>query len=66
MFQLLKTIFKNIGSAFMFEIIFSHSYQNNLKDTLKAFDDFKNNQMLKYVCSESVFNTQYIEIKRKC
>ena len=50
----------------MFEIIFSHSYQNNLKDTLKAFGDFKNNQMLKYVCSESVFNTQYIEIKRKC
>ena len=50
----------------MFEIIFSHSYQNNLKDTLKAFDNFKNNQMLKYVCSESVFNTQYIEIKRKC
>ena len=45
------------------------------KDTLKAFCDFTNRQksvesnvfgMRKYVCSESVFNKLYIEIKHKC
>ena len=45
-----------------------------LKDTLKAFDKFKNKQksvwsiffdIWKYVYSESVFNTLYIEIKHK-
>ena len=33
------------------------------KDTLKAFDNFKNKQQ--YVYSESVFNALYIEIKHK-
>ena len=35
-----------------------------IKDTLKAFDNFKNKQQ-KYVYSESVFNTLYIKIKQK-
>ena len=51
------------------------SVSNTLKDTLKAFDDFKNKQIvyevmffdrLKYVYSESGFNALYIEIKHKC
>ena len=46
-----------------------------LKNTLKAFNHFKNNQkvyevmffdMEKYVYSGSVLNTLYIEIKQKC
>ena len=39
------------------------------KDTLKGFNDFKNKQrkcMFFDIYSESVFNTLYIEIKRKC
>ena len=40
-------------------------------DTPKAFDDFKAYEVMffdmqKYVYSESVFNTSYIEIKHKC
>ena len=44
-------------------------------NTLKAFNNFKNKRksvlsnvfdMLKYVYSENVFNTLYIEIKHKC
>ena len=51
------------------------SVSNTLKDTLKAFDDFKNKQIvyevmffdrLKYVYSESGFNVLYIEMKHKC
>ena len=48
----------------------------SVKDTQKAFDDFKNKQksvwsiffffVMKNVYSKSVFNTQYIEIKHKC
>ena len=46
---------------------------NLIKDTLKAFDDFKNAQqkcmkkyIQKYIYSESLLNTLYIEIKHKC
>ena len=47
----------------------------NFKDTLMALEDFKNKQKVyevmffdtwKYVYSESVFNTLYIEIKHQC
>ena len=61
------------------KLLFSiHTFINNLLffqivDTLKASGDFKNKQqkcimffdMLKYVYSESVFNTLYIDIKHK-
>ena len=48
---------------------------NGYKDTMKAFDNFKNKQesvwsnvfdILKYIYSESVFNALYIEIKHNC
>ena len=49
---------------------------NEFKDTLKAFDDFKKQatkvykemlfDMQKYIYSESLLNTLYIEIKSKC
>ena len=51
-----------------------HVRLKSLKDTLKAFVNFRNKQqvyevmffdMKKYVYSEIVFNTLYIEIKHK-
>ena len=44
---------------------------NVVKDTLKAFNDFKKYEvmffdMYKYIYSESLFSTLYVEIKHKC
>ena len=51
-------------------------YVLRINDILKAFDNFKNKQKSvwsnvfdmwkKYIYSENLFNTLYIEIKHKC
>ena len=52
-----------------FNMQLSSSYfDKSFKDTLKAFDNSKNYELMffdmqKYICSESLFNTLYIEIK---
>ena len=55
------------------ETVISERKVITLKDTLKAFDDFKNkqqrsvwNHVFWYVYSESLFSIVYIEIKLKC
>ena len=56
-------------------LLHSNRLGSHVKDTLKVFEDFKNKQksvwskfadMQKYIHSESLFNTLYIEINHKC